>query len=186
MHVLRAIWKMSSADFSSPGAPRAKTDCWSPAEGWIFRHHSLVANTADTWCVRRFIINELLASHSLPPVCHAPVWVLDIVAVAVVCAVLAGLARKVHLDGADVGKQGAPDIGSWQPKGDLVPAKIRSLRQALIHMNFNGQLLIRLMQLWHVLARWSGNRQLRGHWVEQRRDRGTGSSFLTAGDVSWL
>ena len=78
--------------------------------------------------VSRFIINHLLTSHSLPPVGHAPVWVLDIVAVAVVCAVLAGLAREVHLDGADVGKQGAPDIGSWQPKGDLVSAKIRSLR----------------------------------------------------------
>ena len=63
--------------------------------------------------VKRFMIIFLLTSHSLPPVCHAPVWVLDIVAVAVVCAVLAGLARKVHLDGADVSEQGAPDIGSW-------------------------------------------------------------------------
>ena len=54
-------------------------------------------------------------------------------------------------------------------------------------MNFNGQLLIRLVQLWHVLARLAGNKQLRGHWVEQRKERGTGSSFLTAaGDVSWL
>ena len=63
--------------------------------------------------MRRFIINELLASHSLPPVCHAPVWVLDIVAVAVVCAVLAGLARKVHFDRAYVGEQGAAHVGRW-------------------------------------------------------------------------
>ena len=61
-----------------------------------------------------------------PPVCDAPVWVLDVVAVAVVGAVLAGLAREVHLDGADVSEQGASDIGGWQPKGDLVPAKIGS------------------------------------------------------------
>ena len=70
------------------------------------------------------IINHLLSHIRLPSVCDAPVWVLDVVAVAVVGAVLAGLARKVHLDGADVGEQGAPDIGSWQPKGDLVPAKL--------------------------------------------------------------
>ena len=90
--------------------PRAKTDCWSPAEGWIFRHHSLVANTAGTWGEE---VHNKSLPHSLPPVCHPPVWVLDIVAVAVVCAVLARLARKVHLHGADVGEQGAPDIGSW-------------------------------------------------------------------------
>ena len=48
--------------------------------------------------VSRFIINHLLVSHSLPPVGHAPVWVLDVVAVAVVGAVLAGLAGEVHLD----------------------------------------------------------------------------------------
>ena len=35
----------------------------------------------------------------LPPVCDAPVWVLDVVAVAVVGAVLARLARVVHLGG---------------------------------------------------------------------------------------
>ena len=52
--------------------------------------------------VKRFMIIFLLTSHSLPPVCHAPVWVLDIVAVTVVSTVLAGLARKVHLDGTGV------------------------------------------------------------------------------------
>ena len=72
-------------------------------------------------------MNHLLVSHSLPPVCDAPVWVLDVVAVTVVSTVLAGLARKVHLDRADVGEQGAADVSRWQAKGDLVPAKIRSL-----------------------------------------------------------
>ena len=74
------------------------------------------------------IVNHLLVSHSLPPVCDAPVWVLDVVAVTVVSTVLAGLAgkvhldetgvnsifkRKVHLDGADVSEEGAADVSRW-------------------------------------------------------------------------
>ena len=47
------------------------------------------------------IINHLLSHIRLPPVCDAPVWVLDVVAVAVVGAVLAGLAGEVHLDHDD-------------------------------------------------------------------------------------
>ena len=54
--------------------------------------------------------------------------------------------RKVHLDGADVSEEGAADISGWQAKGDLVPAKIRSFGQRkLIHKNFNGRPLIRLV-----------------------------------------
>ena len=121
--MLRGIWKMSSADFSHLARRGQKL-----IVGVLPRDGDPVAivrwQIPQVPGVSRFIINHLLTSHSLPPVGHAPVWVLDIVAVAVVCAVLAGLARKVHLDRADVGEQGAPDIGSWQPKGDLVPAKL--------------------------------------------------------------
>ena len=89
-----------SCRFFSPVELRAKTDCWSPVEGLIFRHRSLVVNTAGTLCEVNY--KSLVVMCTLPSVCHAPVWVLDIVAVTVVSTVLAGLARKVHLDGADV------------------------------------------------------------------------------------
>ena len=112
IHVLRGIWKMSSADFSHLACRGQKL-----IVGILPRDGDPV--TIVRWQipqvpgVKRFMIIFLLTSHSLPPVCHAPVWVLDIVAVSVVCAILAGLAREVHLDGADVSEQGAPDIGSW-------------------------------------------------------------------------
>ena len=65
------------------------------------------------------IINHLLSHIWLPPVCDAPVWVLDVVAVAVVGAVLAGLAGEVHLDhDDDDDDDGEDDDGEDDDDGD--------------------------------------------------------------------
>ena len=91
-----------------------------------------MVNTAGTLC--KVDKESLVVLCTLPSICHTPVWVLDIVAVTVVSTVLAGLARKVHLDGtgvnsifnfnsvfkrkvhldrADVSEEGAADISRW-------------------------------------------------------------------------
>ena len=66
------------------------------------------------------IINHLLSHIRLPSVCDAPVWILDVVAVAVVGAVLAGLAGEVHLDHDDDDDDGEDDDDGDGDDDDVV------------------------------------------------------------------
>ena len=54
----------------------------------------------------------------------APARVLDVVAVAVVGPVLAGLARDVDLDLAELAQLRASDVGQRKSEGDLVLAEV--------------------------------------------------------------
>ena len=100
------------------------------------------------------IINHLLSHIRLPPVCDAPVWVLDVVAVAVVGAVLAGLAGEVHLDhDDDDGEDGEDDDDDGDSDGEsTLTGQMSARRVPRTSAVGNPKVIWSLQRLGHVKA----------------------------------